>query len=183
MRIIETKVYKFDELTEEAKQKAIENLYDINVDYEWWDLTYDDAANIGLKITGFDLDRASYVEGEFMDTALETAQAIIKEHGEQCETFKTAQDYMIEYNRLLAEQCQEVADDLYHRQIEPEIVFDLEYDDYINTGDIDAEFLKSLCEDYRIILQKEYEYLTSEAAIIETIQANEYEFTEDGELV
>ena len=31
--------------------------------------------------------------------------------------------------------------------------------------------------------EKEYEYLTSEEAIQETIEANEYEFTEDGELL
>jgi len=32
------------------------------------------------------------------------------------------------------------------------------------------------------MLQKEYEYETSEEAIVETIKANEYEFTEDGNL-
>lgn len=31
-----------------------------------------------------------------------------------------------------------------------------------------------------IILQKEYDYLTSREAIVETIQANEYEFNEHG---
>ena len=50
-------VYKFDELDESTKQAAIEKLWDINVDYEWWEFTYEDAANIGLKITEFDLDR------------------------------------------------------------------------------------------------------------------------------
>jgi len=60
MRTIETTVYKFDELSDEAKQQSIENLYDLNVDYEWWDCTYEDAENIGLKISEFDLDRASY---------------------------------------------------------------------------------------------------------------------------
>ena len=46
--------------------------------------------------------------------------------------------------------------------------------------DIEDDFLKSLCEDYRILLQHQYEYLTSEEVIIETIEANEYEFTQDG---
>jgi hypothetical protein len=31
-------------------------------------------------------------------------------------------------------------------------------------------------------LEKEYEYLTSDESIIETIHANEYEFTEDGKI-
>jgi hypothetical protein len=32
------------------------------------------------------------------------------------------------------------------------------------------------------MLRQEYEYLTSEGAIIETIEANEYEFTEEGRM-
>ena len=32
------------------------------------------------------------------------------------------------------------------------------------------------------MLRNEYEYLTSEEAVIESIRANEYEFTEDGKL-
>jgi len=84
---------------------------------------------------------------------------------------------MAEHTRLVVEQCQEDADRLYS---EFAIELDLSWD--IDTEDIDAEFLRSLCEDYRIMLQNEYEYLTSEEAIIETIIANEYEFTEEGEL-
>ena len=177
MRTIETTVYKFDELSDEAKQQSIENLYDLNVDYEWWDCTYEDAENIGLKISEFDLDRASYVKGSFVLQALDVAKAIIAEHGEQCGTYQTAKDYMAEHTRLVVEQCQEDADRLYS---EFAIELDLSWD--IDTEDIDAEFLRSLCEDYRIMLQNEYEYLTSEEAIIETIIANEYEFTEEGEL-
>ena len=64
-RTIRTKVYLFSELSDQAKQKVIEDNYDINVDYEWWESAYEDAANIGLKITGFDIDRGSYCNGEF----------------------------------------------------------------------------------------------------------------------
>ncbi len=42
-------------------------------------------------------------------------------------------------------------------------------------------FLNSLIEDYSIILQKESEYLMSNEAIIETIEANEYEFKANGD--
>ena len=37
MRTIETKIYTFNELSDEAKVKAIDNYRDINVDHEWWD--------------------------------------------------------------------------------------------------------------------------------------------------
>ena len=37
MRTIRTKVYKFDELSEQAKQVAIEEHRDINVDWDWYE--------------------------------------------------------------------------------------------------------------------------------------------------
>jgi len=189
MRIVETKVYKFDELTEEGKRKAIEKNCYINVDYDWWDAVYEDAERIGLKITEFDLDRRRYAKGKFVGSALDTANEIIKEHGEHCETFKTAKDYLEEYKKLVVQQCQDEADllcqPLDYDKYFGRIYYPEEYysQDEIDTEDIDAEFLQSLCEDYSIMLQKEYEYLTSEEAIIETIEANDYEFTENGELI
>ena len=63
-----------------------------------------------------------------------------------------------------------------------EVAEDKDYD-FDNDCDIlDDEFRVSILEDYRIMLQKQYEYLCSEEAIIETIEANDYEFTEDGKL-
>lgn len=172
-------VYKFDELSPEAQQKALENLWDINVDYEWWDSTYDDAWNIDLKIKEFDLDRGSYVKAVFMGSAMDTAEKILQEHGEHCDTYKTASDYMVEYKKLVFYQCQDDADAISERDFDY-IINTPSWD--IETDEIDDEFLRSLCEDYRIILQNEYEYLTSEEAIKDTIEANEYEFHEDGRL-
>jgi len=153
-------VYSFDELTEEGKERAIEKLFDLNVNYEWWDGTYDDAKNIGLQIEEFDLDRGSYVKGKFMISSLDVADAIMKDHGKQCETYKTAAQFKRDFKKLPKD----------------------EREDFSNDNDLAEEFLKSLCEDYRIILQGEYEYLTSEEAIIESIHANEYEFTADGKI-
>ena len=39
MRTIRTKVYKFDELTPAAQDKAIELLYDLNVSHNWYEWT------------------------------------------------------------------------------------------------------------------------------------------------
>lgn len=177
-------IYTWKELTEKQKEKAIEKLYYINVDHEWWDFTYEDAENIGLKITEFDLDRGSCVKGTFTQNALQVANSILKDRGCDCETAKTAQVYLNEYNALVAAQCQKEADFLCiwdHSEYTMEEI--MEYcPEEIYTEEIDEDFLKSLCEDYRIILQHEYEYLTSEAVIIETIEANEYEFDEEGNI-
>jgi hypothetical protein len=164
MKTIEIKLYQFSELSEEAKEKAVENLSDINVDYEWWLSTYEDAETVKLKLTEFDLERNRHCKGEFMESPAETAELILTNHGKDCETYKTAKTFLAELNELTGkypniEDCPE------------DSIEDLE--DY---------FLKSLLEDYRIILSNEYDYLTSKAAIIETIEANEYDFTEDGKI-
>lgn len=169
-QIKEITVYSYSELSPEAQKKAISNLSDINVDSDWWDATYSDANEIGLKITGFDIDRGSYVKGEFTLSACEVAQNIFNNHGAECETFKTAKSFM--------DQWQPVFDN-YMNESHP----DYESGESEDTmQDLESEFLKSLCEDYRIILTHEYDYLTSDKAIIETIEANEYTFTESGKM-
>ncbi|KKK46644.1 hypothetical protein LCGC14_3163200, partial [marine sediment metagenome] len=47
---------------------------------------------------------------------------------------------------------------------------------------VEAEFLRDILEDYLILFREEYEYLTSRKTIIETIEANDYDFTEDGKI-
>lgn len=148
---MKTKTYntwKFEELSEKIQQKIIENYYDINVDHEWWDFTYDDAKEIGLKITAFDIDRGSYCEGEFLVNDTEVIIKILENHEETTRTYKTAK----------------------------------EYEKDVNDDESNANFLHSLLEDYRIILGEEYEYMTSEEAIKESLIMNEYDFTTEGKI-
>ncbi|HZK70619.1 MAG TPA: hypothetical protein VFD03_03735, partial [Clostridia bacterium] len=120
---------------------------------------------IGLNILEFDLDRSYFVKGEFINSAPETAEKIIQEHGKNCETYKTAKEFLNDLNELTSKS---------------DNIEDVNEDDFKNLED---EFLKSLCEDYRIILTQEYEYQTTKESIIETIEANEYDFDEDGDLI
>jgi len=171
MRKIEKTVYKFHELSDEAKEKALLNLQHINVELEWWDYTYDDAENIGLKINGFDIGRPSYVDGEFLLSANEVAQNIFNDHGDKCETYKTAENFMAEWEPVFSDYMNEDSEHFESYESEQKL------------EEIESEFLKSLCEDYRIMLMNEYDYLTEEEAIIDTIEANEYEFYENGKLL
>lgn len=173
MRIKETKVYPFDELSDDAKEKAVQGLCDINVDYEWWEFTFEDAETAKLKLTEFDIDRGNYCRGEFIEYAKDTADAIVFHHGENCETHKTAMEFLAASALLYMK---------YPVKLDEDGDDENETDRTREQGDVNDEFLRSILEDYRIILQKEYEHLTSENAIIETIKANEYEFTEDGKL-
>lgn len=140
-------VYTFDELSEDSKEKAIERLYDINVNYDWWEYVYEDAATIGLNITGFELDRNKHTTGQLIKDLPEVCKAIMAEHGETCGTYQLAKQWQNKHGE-----------------------------------DNEEEFTKLLLEEYADILQKDFDYLTSEEAIIETIEANEYEFYEDGRL-
>jgi len=156
MRTVRTKVYNFEELSQEAKQVAIDKNSGINVDYDWWDFTYEDAENIGLKLKGFDLDRNKHANGEFMQSARYCAEQIKETHGENCNTYSLAEEFLAGYDNIMNEEEEQ--------EIE----------------EIEEEFLNKLLDEYADILQNESEYLQSEEAIIETLIANEYEFTKDG---
>lgn len=153
MRTIETRVYEFTELSDSAKDKARGWYREHALDYDWWEGTYEDAANIGLKLTGFELDSNRHATGHFTEDAIDVAEAVIKEHGENCETHKTAKAYLSDIGRFEKEGEREA---------------------------FASEFERSLLDDYSIMLQKECEYLLSDEAVDESILANGYTFTETG---
>lgn len=168
MKTIEIQLYKFDELSEDSQQTAIDKNRDINVDCEWWDGTYEDAKNVGIDIGSFECYR--YCNATIMDTE-QTAHDIMKEHGETCATYKTAATYLKERDQLIADWPQD------------------ENGDYISEDSLDIEldrlgedFDSSIREDYRMILDREYEYLCSNEAVKESLISNEYDFTEDGNI-
>ncbi len=173
METREYNVYKYGELTEEQKQKVLENYADINVYFNWREFIFEDAKTVGIKITEFDLVCNIHCVGEFIEDANNTAILVFKEHGKACETYKTAENYQSEISALRAKIPEDLADDGCDNN---------EYEREQAESDIDTEFLRSILEDYLILLQKEFEYMTSEKAIIETIEANDYDFTVDGKI-
>lgn len=168
MRVKCVDVYKLSELSEKAQKKAILKHCNINVDHDWWDYTYHDAERVKIKITGFDIGRSEDCTGDFMDRAEESALAIVAEHGPDCETRKTAENYLKERSALLVTAEKDEDTDDISREAEHQL------------EDLDRAFLRSILGDYLITLRKEYEYLTSEEQIRESIEANEMEFTIDG---
>lgn len=163
MRTQRVKIYKFDELSAAAKEKAIEQFSDTNTDYDWWNLSlYPDAERIGLKITGFDIDRGD-ITGQLQEWAHIVAEKIKTEHGENCDTYKLAVNYLDELAKLQAK----------HKEDTDEYETELEHNA--------QAFEKTLLKAYLKMLRDEYDYLTSNEAIIESIQSNEYEFTANGQ--
>lgn len=162
MKTIKVRVYTYDELNEDAKEKAL-GWWAEGFDGAFeWDCTKEDAENVGLVLEGTDRDRMT---GHFQVSGEECAKAILKEHGPKCETYKTAKQFLKDFNRM-AEPIDE--DTKAHD----------EWEQY--REECETEFLRSILEDYRTMLDKDYEYNQYGEGAIESIRANEYTFTKDG---
>ena len=168
-------IYTFEELTPEAQDKALDNCRDTNTYDFWYEADYEDAEQAGLKITSFGLDRNRHAKGHFIDSAQECARLIMENHGEHCSTHATAKDFLSSWADAVKEHSDGIQTDRVCE--EKECDFDEVADDLEN------DFLQSILEDYAIILQNNYEYQYSDEAVKETIEANAYEFTEDGERI
>ena len=176
MRIIETKAFLFTELSEEAQRKAVEEYYHLPTSEDWWDNVYYDAlTTAGLQINAFDIDRASYVNGEWDKDANYSMRLIIENHRVDTDTYKTAREFEDDWSTLVRKYSEDGCGDIVAEGNEYE--FDQEADE------LEKDFLYNLCECYRIILTKEYEYLTSDKNIRDFLTINEYEFTEEGKLI
>lgn len=167
MRTVSVTVYQFDELPSETAKENARNWYRQGVfDFEWWNSTYEDAANIGLQIDEFDLDRNKRVKGRWTTgpkglhpaSGIASANLILKEHGDSCETYKDAAAFL----KSVAELDENAED----------------FEDKLD--DLDTEFLKTLCADYAQLLQNESDYMQEDSQIDDNIRANQYEFDENG---
>lgn len=170
MRIIETAIYDYSELSEAAKEKARQWAYDGLAMDNWWDCTYEDAAQAGLELQGFDTDSASFVchvQGEFTTSAPECAEYITANHGENCDTYKAAKFYQA---KLEAIGESPDGDDAPRESWEQ------------RREEADAAFLTDLLHCYKRMLQEQLEYMGSEEQLADFIEANEYTFTAGGEV-
>jgi hypothetical protein len=171
-KTIRTKVYQFDALSKEGKEKAIERLRDINVDYEWHDLTTDELTG-ELIAQGFNEARimfsgfASQGDGAcFTCSSIDFNKFLngkYKGLDISADITHSWRYYFATSTTVNLNTATNIPDELYN-EIEQAIK-----DERERIGN----------EIYRT-LEKEYDYLTSEEGIIETIKANEYWFTKDG---
>ena len=164
-------VYDFNELSESAKENALDAVRQGNYGYDWFEYTYADAEAIGLHLTGFGLDRDRHATGNFKDSAECCAHFIIDNHGEICETYITATTYLTDRDNLI--KFASLNED---GELENGYNLDCEL------TDLDAEFLRSILEDYSMQLQRESEYRDSKEYLLEMINCNEYTFTEYGKI-
>ena len=163
MKTIEINVYKFKELDKQTKEKVIDNYRYINVeDTFWYDFIKEDFIRLGLEIRSFDLDRGSFAEIHIEDFE-ETSKNIIEEFGDNLPIQKTAKNYIDEFNKIQANFKED-------EDIERELEI------------LDEKYQREYSADILSYLRKDYDYQVSDEAIIETIEANDYNFTWNGEI-
>ncbi len=200
MRIVETKVYKYEELSDSAKERAREWYLENGLCYDWWDDSYEDfcrvAEILGIEIstrrdgktpeiyfTGF------YCQGSgssFNGTYryAKGAVAKIKQYAPQDEELhriaESLQAVQSRHFYKLRASIKTRRDD----SIRVEVWHgDDQYRDIGNAEDKVRDLMNDFNDWMFKRLQDEYEYLTSDEQVAESIIANEYEFDEDGKWV
>lgn len=201
MRTIRTKVYKFNELSESAQEKAIEKLADINTDYDWWESTYEDFKEL-CKTLSIDVDlKNTFFNGFYSQGSgssftadidvCECLKAIKNEKWKEYAPKENLSFYKVTDNMLRL--CHLCTCDIQPTNRESSVRINFDSDTYGTHTNIDSVIteIEDFFEDVANTLnnwlfsqlQTEYEYQTSKEAIIETIEANEYEFTADGRMI
>lgn len=174
MRTQEIKVYSFNELNQEAQEKALNYFRERDYFDNWHEFIYEEAKELGFKIKSFDLGRRRDIEIEFIDSAAEIANRIRLEHGEKCETYKTADEFLTNYDNLVAK---------YSETGHGEMVAEGKEEDFDEEADeLEEEFKENLGQNYWILLNNEYEHINSDEYLKDFILENDYEFTEDGSI-
>lgn len=198
MKTIELKLYKFSELSDEAKQKAIEKFSDINVDYEWWNFVYEDFTE-KAKNAGFDVSKIyfsgfwSQGDGAMFEYSL-NGEKLVFDYIDSLSLSPLRKKWLknwIDYSGSGKHSGHYYHQNCCNHSIE--FCAGVSWSVAINVNnwidsfaegfeDYVVDIYKDLCRDLYKSLEKEYEYLTSEEAIIETIECNEYDFLENGKM-
>lgn len=171
MRTAQINYYNFNELSDRAKDTARDWWRQGALDHDWWESIYEDAEQIGIKITGFDTGRSCEIDGNFTGTPEETADKILAKHGESTDTAAEARAFLKALGAFMAAAEKDEDGELLSLSLEADRL------------DIVTEFLRALLEEYLVMLRSESEYQLSDEVADEMLSANAYEFTEDGKIV
>lgn len=191
---IEKTIFKFEELSESAKEKAIQTIGDFETSESWWaESTTEHFKNENIY---FEVDRVyfsgfhsqgdgamfeySRIKQELEDEAINSLnlpqwkKKVLRDLG----FFGTGKHSGRYYHE---NSCSHISDcnTMFNENKYPRL-----YTFYSNAlqevEDYIIEKYKDMCRELYSSLEKEYEYLYSEKYAVEAIRANEYEFNEDG---
>lgn len=195
MRIMETKVFTFDELNDEAKEKAREWWREGGLGYEWWECVYDTQTDI-IREAGFEVTKMYFsgfwsqgdgamfeydgIDQSLLNEAVDSLdlpnwkKSILKnghisgkgrQGGHYCHENSCNHSIYVETDNGMQ----------YYDNIED--LFDTYHGDIEDF--IESKY-KGLCQNLYSELETEYEWLMSDEQVDEAIEINEYEFDEEG---
>lgn len=205
-------LYEFDELPEDIRKKVVDRLGSINVDYGWWEFVYDDffrlAKTFGVKVnlkktffTGF----YHQSQGSSYTAHVDTGKLIQcikdrawKEYAPDLEfNFPEITSAILRIRKLIINNVIDFGGCVRPTNRETAIYTDFDTTKYTvckcqNPVNVEKaieqteELVSVVCEELNHFLfrslRDEFDYLTSEEAIVETIRANQYYFTKKGKL-
>lgn len=199
MRTQTIEIYKFSELSNDAKERARDWYRQNGLDYEWYDFTIEEWKELA-GLLGIEIDNI-YFSGFSSqgDGACFTGSYSYRKGWKQAIKKETGGEL---YRKLenIGDQLQEeqkkyfygITASIHHTGRychEQSVTVSVDPGEHISgywsdTCDMEeniTDTLRELMQDIYYSLQSEYEYLTSDEAIDEAITANEYEFTESGD--
>jgi hypothetical protein len=166
-------LYSFNELSEDAKDKALRDYQQGNMYRDFWhEDIQEDAKMISAEIKEWDIYRG-ICKIEFLQGIEFTVYKILKNHGESCETYKLAKEYNKDFDLLVAKYSNGIKTDIVDEENEEE------FDEEIK--DLEMNFKHALEEEYLSKLTMEYEWFYSNGYAIEYFNDMDYKFLENGE--
>ncbi|MDF1719252.1 MAG: antitoxin of toxin-antitoxin stability system [Minwuia sp.] len=204
--VIETTVFTFDELSGAAKERAREWYREGNLDYEWWDCTYDDFSTI-CKILGVELKAHpvrlmgggtrqkpciqfrgfwSQGDGASFEGRLTYAKGSVARIKAYAPKDAELHDIAVRLNAIQRRnfyQLYAIITQRGHYCHENTMQFDVRRDDAemtANAEDIITDAMRDLARWLYARLETEYEFLNSDGVVEESITANAYTFTCNG---
>jgi hypothetical protein len=206
MKTVEIKIYKFNELPEETKEKVLDDFRFINVDYDEWyqddgllELSEEEMKQSKIKLsknwfkknqnipkeypayTGlfkwqklyFSFDKDNYIQFEGLEVIDQNIfrkfLKIPKKLFHNCIWyFYNNSNYKNATTELIIESDKENGDDFTDKE---KIIIDRA-----------QSIMNNKIQNALLDIEDNYNYLISEESIINTIEANDYDFTADGKL-
>ena len=199
MRVAEVPVYKFEELSDEAKETARNWWREDGLSYDWWDFTYCDFEEIcqciGIWLRDGTRGKQVYFEigrpGEyvvfagswsFKEHSLEALDAYAPKDDELRSIAARLDEAQRQNGNALSATVSIAHNGARGSSIDVDVSRDNDED---IVGDADSDVRRSmedLADWLMEALKNEEEYLLSDEAVDEVICANEYEFTACGEI-
>lgn len=189
-KTIQTEVCTFDELTPEQQAKCLDKYRNINVEHDWYQWSIDDFTTI-LQILGFDGIKIGlsgfWSQGDGAHFTAERyayakdATKKIQEHAPNETAFlQAAKELQQIQRRHFYSITGKVVKKSHHYEHENTVECEL----FTSSGDWASEkthddfnaVIRSLMRYIYRQLEKEYQYQTSDEAVKDTIEANEYFF-------